>query len=101
QSGSLEGRVANLRSAPDCALIVDPVCLQVETIALIDAAFGESRAAIGSGDRSVRSGDLRSRQPLGSPLIGAANFPAIDFLVLNKIPRCSLLIGDSRIERFS
>jgi len=38
--------------------------MQIETIALIDAAFGDGRAAIGAGDGSVRAGDFRGRQPL-------------------------------------
>src|SRR5262249_49396237 len=100
QSGGLEGCVAHLHGGFDCALIVDPVCRQVETLPLIDPPSGTSRAAIGSGDCPVRAGDLRSRQPPGPPLVGADNFPAINFLVLSKIPRRPLLIDDSRIERF-
>ena len=49
----------------DRAVIGDPVCLQVEAIALIDATFGDGRAAIGSGDGPVRACDSRSSRSSG------------------------------------
>src|SRR5262245_5338905 len=67
---------------------------------MIDASTGDVRAAIGSGDGLVRTGDLRSPQPLGPPLVCPNDLPAIDFLILGKIPRCSLLVGSPCIERF-
>src|SRR5262245_31903256 len=67
---------------------------------MTDASPGDVRAAIGSGDGLVRTGDLRSPQPLGPPLVCPNDLPAIDFLILGKIPRCSLLVGSSCIERF-
>ncbi len=42
QSGSFDGRVANLRGGLDCPVVGDPVCLQVEMIALVDAGFSRS-----------------------------------------------------------
>jgi hypothetical protein len=39
-----------LRGGLDRAVIANPVCLQVEAIALIDPAFGDCRAAVGAGD---------------------------------------------------
>ena len=38
-----------MRGGRDGAVAGDLVCLQVEAIALIDAAFGNGRAAIGPG----------------------------------------------------
>ena len=67
---------------------------------MIDAAFGDCRAAIGSGDGLVRAGGLRSRQPLGPPLVCPDNLPEIPILILDERPRRALLIGNPRIERF-
>ncbi len=84
----------------DCAVVGYPVSLQVEALALINAAFGDGSASVGSGDGLAGASDLRSRQPLGSPLVCPNDLPAIDFLILGKIPRCSLLVGSPCIERF-
>src|SRR5262245_57141151 len=67
---------------------------------MIDASNGEVRAAIGSGYGLVRAGDLRSPQPLGPPLVCPNDLPAIDFLILGKILRGSLLVGSPCTERF-
>jgi hypothetical protein len=89
-----------LRCSLDCAVVSDPVCLQVEPISLIVAAFGDDSAAIGSRYGSVRAGDLRSRQPLRPPLVCPNDLSEIDFLILGKISRGSLLVGSPCIERF-
>jgi hypothetical protein len=67
---------------------------------LVDAALGDGSAAIGSGYGPGRASDLRSRKPLCPPLVRSDDLPAINFLILDQIPRGSLLIGDSRIECF-
>jgi hypothetical protein len=87
-----------LRGGFNCPVIIDPVCLQVEAIALVDAALGDTCAAIGSRDCQVCASDLRSRQSLCPPLIRCDYLSTIDFLILDEIPRCSLLISSPYIE---
>jgi len=89
-----------LRCGLDCAVVGDPVCLQVEPIALIDAAFGDGSAAIGSRYGPIRAGDLRCREPFGTPLVRPDNLSEVNLLILDKRSRGAFLIGYSSIDTF-